>query len=175
MVVAANWLPLPAISVAQDNSINAIGISWLGHFTVCNSKSKRENRMLLALPERCTSAASAADGGPSLRFHAHPSGPCRQSSKSSRIRPAKFRELMPVWRNWQTRWIQNPLGATPWRFKSSHRYLLVERARASQSNYPVLAGFFLCFCSASRSYAASGFASVFASILHLLLRILLRV
>ena len=31
----------------------------------------------------------------------------------------------PVWRNWQTRWIQNPLGATPWRFKSSHRYFFI--------------------------------------------------
>ena len=25
-----------------------------------------------------------------------------------------------MWRNWQTRWLQVPVGATPWRFKSSH-------------------------------------------------------
>jgi hypothetical protein len=37
------------------------------------------------------------------------------------------RDSRPVWRNWQTRWIQNPLGATPWRFKSSHRYFFKAR------------------------------------------------
>ena len=25
-----------------------------------------------------------------------------------------------MWRNWQTRWLQVPVGATPWRFESSH-------------------------------------------------------
>ncbi len=28
-----------------------------------------------------------------------------------------------MWRNWQTRWLQVPVGATPWRFKSSHPHL----------------------------------------------------
>ena len=31
---------------------------------------------------------------------------------------------LPEWRNWQTRWIQNPVGATPWEFKSHLWYFL---------------------------------------------------
>ena len=29
---------------------------------------------------------------------------------------------LAVWRNWQTRLIQNQVGVFPWRFESSHRY-----------------------------------------------------
>ena len=30
---------------------------------------------------------------------------------------------LPRWRNWQTRWLQVPVGATPWRFESSPGHL----------------------------------------------------
>ena len=32
-----------------------------------------------------------------------------------------------MWRNWQTRWLQVPVGATPWRFESSHPQLAPHR------------------------------------------------
>ena len=36
---------------------------------------------------------------------------------------SSVKEHMRMWRNWQTRWLQVPVGATPWRFKSSHPHL----------------------------------------------------
>ena len=29
---------------------------------------------------------------------------------------------LPAWRNWQTRMVQDHVGATPWRFESSRRH-----------------------------------------------------
>ncbi len=43
---------------------------------------------------------------------------------------------MPLWRNWQTRWTQNPVVATPCGFDSHRRH--------TQSNRVV--AFFLIFC-----------------------------
>src|SRR5688572_20089926 len=39
-------------------------------------------------------------------------------SASSRSR-ARFEHVTRLWRNWHTRWLQEPLGASPWRFESS--------------------------------------------------------
>lgn len=47
------------------------------------------------------------------------------SAGPSRRRRSRLpRTHLPVWRNWQTRRIQNPFPAREWRFDSSHRYFL---------------------------------------------------
>src|SRR5919106_2925266 len=47
-------------------------------------------------------------------------------SASSRSH-AKFEHVTRLWRNWHTRWLQEPLGASPWRFESSQPHSHVAR------------------------------------------------
>ena len=38
------------------------------------------------------------------------------------------------WRNWQTRWLQESVGATPWRFESSFAHHLANRVTMFEPN-----------------------------------------
>ena len=53
-----------------------------------------------------------------------------------------------MWRNWQTRWLQVPVGVTPWRFESSHPQVI-----PSETFRAVLAALSHALCE---PYAAPG-------------------
>ncbi len=59
--------------------------------------------------------------------------------------------IMRMWRNWQTRWLQVPVGATPWRFESSHPHLMIK-----PRNFCSLGLFYLGLESESTSTAKNG-------------------
>jgi hypothetical protein len=56
------------------------------------------------------------------------SSSCTRMSASRRSH-AKFEHVTRLWRNWHTRWLQEPLGASPWRFESSQPHSRLAWAR----------------------------------------------
>src|SRR5918992_820418 len=54
------------------------------------------------------------------------SSSCTRMSASGHRR-ARFEHVTRLWRNWHTRWLQEPLGASPWRFESSQPHFHVAR------------------------------------------------
>ena len=43
-----------------------------------------------------------------------------------------------MWRNWQTRWLQVPVGETPWRFESSHPHFPFLPPGINPPGFPVI-------------------------------------
>ncbi len=59
-----------------------------------------------------------------LAMYAHESAPCGAFWGDRWGRPAGREADVPEWRNWQTRWIQNPVPARACGFESHLWYLL---------------------------------------------------
>lgn len=56
------------------------------------------------------------------------------------IQQLSAKQHMRVWRNWQTRTVQVRMGATPWRFKSSHPHHSFSRSQASSVEFVAFDG-----------------------------------
>ena len=99
---ASKAKPCPA---TPDNITNSL-LSCRGHINlenIKNNKTRRVGRLL-----------------------------CPPGSAFVIDEPAKnryYRLIKRMWRNWQTRRLQEPVGSTPWRFDSSHPHYLATNSR----------------------------------------------